>query len=347
MIARARLLPLLAVPALLGCGAGTRAETPAPRAEPAVGAVAAELNGAPISVAEVEAQLDPEGRQTLYDLRRAALDKLLEQRLLEAEAKARGTSVEQILEREVDAKAAPPDKREAEAVYAQNLPRIANLPKQQVMADIERQQLARNRAQRRLEFRRELMKKAGVRLLLEPPRVKLEIPAGAPALGPESAPVTIVEFADYQCPFCYRAQQTVEKVLEKYRDKVRFVHLDYPLDSIHPRAVAAAVAARCAGEQGRFWEYHRNLLAAPPHSGSFPDEDLKKRAAELGLDAGKFASCLARPGGDAPVRAGYVLGNELGVGSTPTFFINGRQLLGAKPLEEFVEVIDEELDRVG
>jgi protein-disulfide isomerase len=193
-------------------------------------------------------------------------------------------------------------------------------------------------------FRRELVKKHGIKVLLEPPRYEASVPPDAPSLGAKDAPVTIVEFADYQCPFCHQAQLAVEDILKRYSGKVRFVHRDFPLDSIHPRAMPAARASRCAGEQGKFWEYHRGLLAAP---GDFSDADLKRRAEALGLNLTSFSSCLVQPGGEKAVQASLEEGQKLGVSATPTFFVNGRRLVGAKSVPDFIDVIEDELARAG
>ena len=158
-------------------------------------------------------------------------------------------------------------------------------------------------------------------------------------LGPAEAPVTIVEYTDYQCPFCVRAQTTVDEILERYAGKVRLVYRDLPLD-FHPRAFEASRAARCAGDQQRFWEYHRGLLIEP---GDFGDADLERRAADLGLDTATFGECLASERHSADIRASLEEASRLGVRSTPTFFINGRRIAGAQPLEKFVAIIEEEL----
>jgi protein-disulfide isomerase len=151
--------------------------------------------------------------------------------------------------------------------------------------------------------------------------------------------VTIVEFTDYQCPYCHRAQGVMDQVLARYAGKVRLVHLEFPLDG-HPGAVPAARAARCAGEQGKFWEYHRSLMTAP---GALDDADLKGRAASLQLSASAFASCLASDRHDDAIQASLAQGEGLGVTGTPAYFVNGRMLSGARPLEAFTEVIDGEL----
>ena len=175
---------------------------------------------------------------------------------------------------------------------------------------------------------------------LEPPRVALQVPADSPGTGPGDAPVTIVEFSDYQCPFCHRAQGVVDQILEEYEGKVRLVHLDFPLEN-HPGAVPAARAARCAGEQGRFWDYHRSLMIEP---GSLDEADLRGRAVALKLDADTFAECVASDRHDADIQSELEYGSSIGVTGTPAYFINGRMVSGARPFPDFARIIDAELD---
>jgi protein-disulfide isomerase len=337
----------------LRCSESTTAQSreaaaarPAASAAASGGAVAAEGKGLSITLSDVDTKLGAERlmdmRQREYDERKQALDALLEDRLVEKEAQAQGLSIEQLKKREVDEKAAKADKAEVEQLYAQNQRRLQGLPKDQALLTVERAVMQRNREVRAGEFRRELIKKHGVVVRLEPPRYEVGVPADAPTLGPKTAAVTIVEFADYQCPFCHQAQIAVEEILKRYSGKVRFVHRDYPLDSIHPRAMPAARASRCAGEQGKFWEYHRGLLASP---SGFEEEDLKRRASALGLNLTTFTSCLAQAAGDKPVQASLAEGQKLGVAATPTFFVNGRRLVGAKGVPDFVDVIEDELAR--
>lgn len=339
--------------AALGCSASSTAQSrETARASSGAAAVpagiAAEGRGLTITFSEIDKKLGAERlmdlRQREYDTRKEALDALLEEKLVEKESKAQGLSVEQLKQREVDQKAAKPDKAEVELLYQQNQRRLQGLPKEQALLTVERAVVARNRELRAADFRRELVKKHGIKVLLDPPRYEASVPKDAPALGPKDAPVTIVEFADYQCPFCHQAQLAVEEILKRYSGKVRFVHRDFPLDSIHPRATPAARASRCAGEKGKFWEYHRGLLAAP---GDFSDADLKRRAEALGLNLTSFSSCLAQPGGEKAVQVSLEEGQKLGVSATPTFFVNGRRLVGAKGVADFIDVIEDELARVG
>jgi protein-disulfide isomerase len=134
----------------------------------------------------------------------------------------------------------------------------------------------------------------------------------------------------------------VKKVEQTYGDRVRVVFRDFPLSSIHPRASAAAVAARCAHDQGRFWEYHDRLFA---NSTRLEDRDLTQYATDLGLDATRFASCTQDARAKAVVAGNLRSGESLGVSATPAFFINGRFMPGAQPFEAFQRVIDDELQK--
>jgi protein-disulfide isomerase len=345
---------LLAAPlALAACSrpAGVSSSPGAPAVSPRGSAAAppvsgvgvvADVNGAPILASELEdkaagrlARLQQEG----YEIRRQALDELIAERLLAAEASKRKLTPEELLRQEVDAKATPLPDAQVETIYEQNKVRFAGQTRADALARIREVVGQRAKAERRAAYDKELRAAARVAIRLEAPRVAIPIPAGAPSTGPADAPVTIVEFTDYQCPYCHRAQAVVDEVLSRYAGKVRFVHLDFPLDG-HPGAVPAARAARCAGEQGKFWEYHRGLMTAP---GTLDEADLKGRASALRLDAGAFASCLSSGRHDDAIQASLRQGEELGVTGTPAYFVNGRMLSGARPVEAFTELIDAEL----
>jgi protein-disulfide isomerase len=176
-----------------------------------------------------------------------------------------------------------------------------------------------------------------------PPIIRVEVSTdGAPARGVADAPVTLVEFSDFHCPFCKRVQPTLEQLQVKYPKQVKLVFRDFPLDNLHPQARGAAEAARCAKEQGKFWEYHDLLFTNAPKASS---KDLGKYAEQVGLDGEKFQVCLSDGGQQAAVQQDVVDGARLGITGTPMFFINGRPLSGAIPLERFVQVIEEELAR--
>ncbi|MCP3103990.1 thioredoxin domain-containing protein [Myxococcus sp. K15C18031901] len=157
--------------------------------------------------------------------------------------------------------------------------------------------------------------------------------------GNEGALVTLVEFSDYQCPFCARGHGTVKQLQQRYGDKLRLVMKHHPLGN-HPRARPAALAALAAGEQGKFWPYHDALFANPK---ALDDEDLERLAKELGLDVARWKQDLASPAHAERLRQDEALAMQLGATGTPGFFVNGRFINGAQPLEVFTAVVDEEL----
>jgi len=164
-----------------------------------------------------------------------------------------------------------------------------------------------------------------------------------PVLGREDAPVTIIEFSDFECPFCTRFHSdTFSRIIENYGDEVRFVYRDFPLTSIHPEAFPAAEAANCAGEQGQYWEYHDKLFSGGPQALSA--ETYVRYAEELTLDMQDFQECVDTGRYKDEVQADFDFGAQLGVRSTPTFFINGIAVVGAQPYSTFVEIIEGELN---
>ncbi len=322
----------------------TSAAQPAAAASPAVSGVGviAEVNGAPVFLSELDqraASRLARLRQEEYEIRKQALDEIVAERLVDAEAGKRGLSREALLEKEVSAKSEAPSAATVLSLYEINKQRFGTMPKEQALGQIRDSLGQRAQAERRDAFEKELRQAARVAVRLEPPRTSVKVPDGAPATGPASLPVSIVEFTDYQCPYCHRAQSVIDEILSRYQGKVRLVHMDFPLDG-HPGAFPAARAARCAGEQGRFWEFHRDLMTV---QGTLDDADLKARAGKLGLKAPEFASCLASPRHDAAIRASFQQGETLGVSGTPAYFVNGRMLSGVRPAEQFAEVIDSEL----
>ncbi|GAB4502745.1 MAG: hypothetical protein Fur0035_23000 [Anaerolineales bacterium] len=164
---------------------------------------------------------------------------------------------------------------------------------------------------------------------------------GNPALGPADAPVTVIEFSDFQCPYCQRwHEQVFAQLMKDYAGKVRFVYRDFPLKSIHPQAVPAAEAANCALAQNAYWEFHNALF-----SGKYGlnTENFSQYAADLGLDVAAFKQCVETRQFASEVEADFEYASGLGITSTPTFFINGLAVVGAQPYEVFKQVIDSEL----
>ena len=160
-----------------------------------------------------------------------------------------------------------------------------------------------------------------------------------PMLGKKDAPVTIVQFAEYQCYYCNQAAPTLERLMKEYDGRVRLVFKDYPLSN-HTAALPAAVAARCAGDQGKYWEMNKILLA---NQQALLEDDLHGYAKKLGLDMDRFQECQTSGRFEPSIQADLALGNEKGVDATPTFFINGVLLPGAQPYDRFAALIDREL----
>jgi protein-disulfide isomerase len=198
--------------------------------------------------------------------------------------------------------------------------------------------------ERRRAYLAGLLQRAKVeRFLEEPELTRIPVNAeGAFAQGPKDAPVTIIEFSDFQCPFCGRVVATLKEVVRLYPQQVRLAFRDFPIVSLHPKASKAAEAARCAGEKGKFWEYHDLLFEAQAQATT---ADFKRFAEQLKLDANSFATCLDSGRYAAAVASDVQEGTRLGITGTPTFFINGRLVVGALPLETFQGLIERELRR--
>ncbi|PYQ20433.1 MAG: thioredoxin [Acidobacteria bacterium] len=337
---RRRLLPSSCFLAFVAAAACTASRAPAPPVENPR-QVVAQVAGSNITLEDVDHRAGGKLqrlRDEEYQARHQALEEIIAERLVEKEAASRGLTTEALLKAEVEAKVPLPTPAEVKGIYEQNRASAGGRSLEQVAPLIERSLRQQRLAERAGQFRDELKARAAVKVSLEAPRTPLEIPADAPVLGPAGAPVTIVEYLDYQCPFCHRVQGVVDDVMSRYPGRVRFVHREFLLGK--PRSLAAARAARCAGEQGKFWEYHRDLLVRP---GDMGDEDLQRRAQAMGLEGGKFGACVASDRFDAAINRASESGTELGIAATPTFFINGRRLVGVHPVGEFRELIDSEL----
>jgi len=336
-------VPLVAVLAVPASSAEKRAPKAAPKA--AAPDAVAFVGGEPITAAQFEELAGPRlfaVRTQEYNQKRALLEDAIDAKLLEKEGKARGMSADELVRVEVDAKIPAVTEADQKDYYEKNKPRFGNTPEADALKQIEnglRQQRARDR---RMAYVKELRDKAGVQILLDAPRVAVSM-GEDPAKGSAAAPITIVEFSDFQCPYCARVNPTIKQVEEKYGDKVRLVFRDFPLVQIHRDAAKAAEAGECAHEQGKFWEMHDKLFA---NQSKLQVEAMKQTATEIGLDAAKFNQCMDSSKYAAEVQKDVDEGSRYGVTGTPAFFINGRMLSGAQPLEAFTEMIDEELARV-
>jgi protein-disulfide isomerase len=299
------------------------------------------LDGKPISAQELSntasGQLLPVRNQE-YEIQSKALEKLIRQKLLELAAKKKGESTEALLSEEVDRKVADPSDAEVLAYYL-------------AQKDRNRQSFAQVKNQLREALKREeiqyardayldrLRSQADVVVLLKPPRAKVTYDA-ARLKGNPRAPVVIVEFADFQCPFCRQEEGALKNVLAKYGTEVALAYRDFPVTQLHPLAEQAAEASRCGGEQGKYWQFYDLLMA-----GALDSRSLKQYAHDLKLDEKQFDSCLTSGKYKAAIENDRQDAERVGVVGTPTFFINGILMVGAEPEESVSRRIDQELAR--
>ncbi len=341
-----RALAFAAVTVLLACSA-TPAQQPT-SASPTD--VAARIGDRAITVRELDEKWradDPaqhsEAVQSLYDGRRAALEAIVSEMLLAEASKGKGMSPEAYAESEISRRVAPVTDADVVSFYQGNQNQMQGRPLEAMTPAITRYLTEQRQAEARTALVSELRKAGpGVRVSLDAPRQQLTLAPTDPALGPASAPVTLVEFSDFQCPFCQRVEPTLKRLKQTYGDKLRIVWKDFPLTQIHPQAFKASEAAHCAGDQGKYWEFHDVLFA---DQQALQPENLKQHAAKLGLDPAAFGTCLDSSKYGERVRDGVAQGSRLGVNSTPMIYVNGRRLSGAQPYEVFAAMIDEELAR--
>jgi protein-disulfide isomerase len=332
-----------AVLALLCCTAVAQVSTSA-GASGQAGEPVATIGDQKVTRAELEAYLAPQLmqlRQQQQDLLESGLASYLSNQLLGMEAKAQGMSVQDLMRQEVVPKVVAPTDADVDAFYEQNKDQISGT-KEELSGRIE-QYLTQQRQQQALSaYTAALRDKYNVRILLEPLRVSVDSP-DSPSRGPADAPVTIVEFGDFECPYCGNLEPTVEKALVSYAGKVRLVFREYPLNDIHPLAAKAAEAALCARDQGKFWELHDRMYA---HQDALEVDDLKAAAAELGMDADSFNECLDSNMHAAEIQADTRAGDAAGVTGTPALFVNGRFVPGgAVAYDVLAQIIDDELTR--
>jgi protein-disulfide isomerase len=305
----------------------------------------AEVNGDRISWRDLkQAAGEPLAglEQQTYRLEQQKLEQLIGDRLLAREAQRRNISLDSLVDTEIKSKAAAVTPEEIHRVYELNKNQLQK-PEAEVQEQISSLLRDQQIAMRRQAYVKSLQAQAQVKVYLLPPvPFRAEVTADGPSRGTADAPVTIVEFEDFQCPFCRKAQETLEQVLARYKDKVRMVHRDFPLQSLHPASWKAHEAARCAEEQGKFWEFRALLYKNAPAAGP---EQLSSYASQASMNLPDFQKCVDSGKFRAVVQKDEDEGERLGVEGTPAFFINGRRLSGAQAETEFARIIDEELSK--
>jgi protein-disulfide isomerase len=299
--------------------------------------VVAMIGTQPITMAE----LDKAAGRELFEVRERALESLINDRVVKTAAKAVNLEEEAYIKGLVEKRVPEVSVDEARKFYEENKarlpPQIANQPFEQVQDMIVKGLTGQNRQKAVGDVIEEIKQKAGVKILLAAPKVS--VGTEGPSKGPKTAKVTIVEFSDFQCPFCSKGKKVMEEVVAKYGNKVRVVFRDFPL-SFHDKAQKAAEAGQCANEQGKFWEMHDWMF---DNQSSLDDASLKAAARKISLDGDKFDQCLTSSKYASAVQKNLKEGSEAGVKGTPAFFVNGVFISGAQPFEKFKTEIDRAL----
>ena len=299
--------------------------------------VVAEIDGQKVTVDELEQKEAGKLLQAKYKYylaERDALDQLINDQLVELQAKKEGVTVDELLKRHITSTIPEPTEDQlrfyyegvqTDESYESARPHIIDTVHQLRMKKAKDAYVADLRA------------RYGVVVELSQPSAHVDV-AGAQRLGSEKAPVQIIEFADYECPYCQKVNPDLDKLRDQFGNQVSLVYKDFPLP-MHPLANKAAEAARCAGEQGKFWEFHNALFQTKRLQAS----DLKAEAQTLKLDQAKFDQCLDSGAEAAGVKNDSQEGLRLGLQGTPSFFINGHFMSGAIGYAKLRETVLEEL----
>jgi protein-disulfide isomerase len=282
-------------------------------------------------------------KQQEYDAKRQHLDRLIFEKLVDRAAEAAGVSREEYLKTEVTDRISEPTEDQINQVMSAYRARLNPDPekaREQVVGLLRQQ----SQQQQTVELQKRLFNEAGVEILLEPLRFDSEVADYNPTRGAGvDAVVTLVEYSDFQCPYCSRVQPALDEIVKRYPGQVRHVFKHLPLP-MHGEAKLAAEASLCAEDQGRFWELHDWMFDNPRRINR---STLVARAEAMEMDTAAFTSCLDSKTHADNVQRDMSEANSLGISGTPGFLVNGRMLRGAQPLDAFIKVIDEELQKAG
>ena len=310
--------------------------------------VALVLEGRDISVGELNDHMkdqfleeflrQPEDRQ--FEMRESAIRDMVQRHVVDAEAKKKGLTPEALFD-EVTAGAPAVTVEDVSTWYKENEARLRSAPLEEVAPQIEQMLAQERRGAAWNAFIDPKLAALPWRMVLAPARTTLE--TTRLVRGPENAPITLITFSDYQCPYCIRSEKVLAEVLAKYPKDVRLNHRHFPLDQLHPFARPAAEAAMCADEQGHFWEFHDAIFAL---SGNIDDKSFAAIGTQLGLDEKALATCISEHRFKDYVQQDAAAGDAAGVTGTPAYFINGIPMKGARDVNDLSRVIDGELARL-
>lgn len=335
-----------------GCGrlglAANRGDEAATKARAGDEQVALVLDGREISLGEVHEHMQaqfleeflqqPDDRQ--YEMREMAIQDLVHRHVIDAAAREKGVTTEALFE-EIQKSTPAVTIDDVSTWYAENEARLQGAPLEQIAPQIEEMLTNERRGAAWREFVEGRLAATEWSMKLAPPRKQVE--ATRLFRGPEDAPVTLITFSDYQCPYCIRAEPVLTELLAKYPAELRVVHRHFPLDQIHPFARPAAEAAMCAEEQGKYWPFHDAIFA---RNGTLDEGSFAAIGKELGLDGKALETCIAERRHEAFVEADARAGQAAGVTGTPAYFVNGIPLKGARDVADLSRVIDAELARL-
>jgi len=300
--------------------------------------VVAEIDGRSVTASELEereASKLLQARYKYYLAERDALEQFIGNEVLELQAKKEGVTVEELVKRHVSSNIPEPTEDQLRFYYeGVQTDESYESARPHIIDTIH--QL---RTKKALEaYVTDLRAQYGVVVELSQPSAKVEV-ANEPRLGSESAPVQIVEFADYECPYCQKVNDDLKKLREQFGDKVSLVYKDFPLP-MHALAARAAEAARCAGAQGKFWEFHDALF----ESKKLHTAEMKEEARALKLDGDRFDKCLDSGEQSAVVKKDSQEGQKLGISGTPSFFINSHFMSGSIGYAKLQDTVQKELN---
>lgn len=302
------------------------------------GTVVAEIDGTKLTLADVEHRR-PNGlfqaRNAFYDTTRKVVDEVVSDYVLEKQAKAENLTVEQLLERHVNSTIDKDPPEEALRVYYEGVDTTEpyEAVRGQILDALRQRRLAKAKA----AYLKSLLAASKITIHVGAPRAQVAL-KDTPVRGSKDAPVLVVEYADFECPYCQQAQPALDKLEAEYKGKMALAYKDTPLP-MHPHAQKAAEAAHCAGTQGKYWEYHDLLFK----SQQLEIPQLKEQARQLKLDGAAFDKCLDSGEQSKLVNVQLAEAQSLGLQGTPSFFINGRFFSGSLSYEALRGIVEEEL----
>jgi protein-disulfide isomerase len=303
--------------------------------------VVARVGGADLTLTDLK-QLEGgkllQAQYQYYLNERKALEELIDNRLLADEARKRNISLDQLLDTEVYKGVKDPTEDQLEVYYE-------GLDTQDSFASVREDVLQHIRELRRTKARaafvEQLRKQAKINIMLMPPSAQVDV-AKAYTRGDSNAPVVLVEFADYQCPYCQKVNPQIQQLKKEYGDNLTVIFKDFPLP-MHHGSEKAAEASRCAGEQGKFWEYHDVLF----YSKEIEPDALKEHARVLKLDGDRFDTCLDNGAEAAAVKKDLDEAKSLGLTGTPSFFVNGHFFSGVVDYAALKDIVNQQLNMAG